>query len=570
MFDDVFLASFSDRIGAMQTFLQRLENELPQVMAEALDEAARITRADVALLLEIEGDVATIAFATDPTLLGVRTAFLRDDQGEALPHGGSAIRAVAGVADAFCARFLAGGREWAFLAGERGGSIDRATYAERIDSIVDVFVRLLRMRSSRTESRAFVDHVTGLPDRWATMSRIEETIVAARRNGTRAALLFVDLNGFKGVNDSFGHVQGDHVLRSIATTMREALRANEFVGRIGGDEFAVLLPMIRTIEEATIAAQRLADGVRALGISHAQGSVSLSIGIALFPDHAADADKWLHHADLAMYEAKRNDLPHKLYAPGAMTAPNVIFAEESYDRDFLLCFQPIFEVESGKVVGAEALLRSLHPRAGVQSAVSAIEVARARRNPERLDAWVVRKSLAYASEWREQGMTRIHVNVGVANEENLDIILGAIDASGADPSLLALELDGRALDGNVEAYRSFALSSAACGIYVGLDTFGEDAVDLPALDSLDVQFVKPSRALLPSGGAKETTMKAIVALAGVFSWDIIATRVATAEDRAAIRTAGVHYMQGFAVAQPMTAIDFSQWIESSPRIALVS
>lgn len=557
----------------MRAFLARLDSELPQVIAEALLEAARVTGADVAAILEVQSGGMRFVCSTDPTLLDEAVAWESDGRRDVGERGTAALRMAAAVKDALCSTFIADDRRWALLLGERTGRLQRDAFEAQAQVIIDVLTHLLHLRSARADGREMVDHLTGLPDRWSTMSRLTETVIAAKRNETRSALLFVDLNGFKGVNDRYGHAHGDAALKSIATKMRDALRSNEFVGRIGGDEFAVVLPMVRTYEEATAAAARLADGVRDLNITYGEGVVSVSIGIAFFPEHASNEDEWLHHADLAMYQAKRHRQPYCVFVPGATTsdAPSIsIDVEEAYDREFLLCFQPIFDVQSGEVVAAEALLRSLHPRSGVQSAFTTMEAARARRSLEHLDAWVTRRALRYANEWRDQGVKRIHVNIGVATEEILNGVLRAIDVSGTDASMLAVELDWKRFSEELDEHRAFAEMAERCGLYVGLDGFGETPLDLAMLETLAVRFVKPSKALLPSGGATGRGMEAIVAISNIYGWDVVATRVATADDRAAIRTAGVKYMQGFAAAQPMTAIDFEQWIESSPRIALVS
>ncbi len=562
----------AERLALMRSFLRQLDSELPQVIAEALDEAARVTGADVAAIFEVHPDALQCVYSTDPSMLEKR-APLSDDRAMAREHGTAALRSVAAVADALCSTLHAGDRDWVLFFGERSGRIDRAVLETEGQTLVDIFTQLLRQRSQGVEARTLVDHVTGLPDRWATMNRLSETILAAKRNNSRAALLFIDLNGFKGVNDSFGHAHGDMVLKTIATTMRDALRANEFVGRIGGDEFAVILPIVRSYEEATLAAKRLADGVRDLSIMHSGGAVSLSVGIAVFPDHASSVDDWLHHADIAMYQAKRQHESYCLFDPGESAAsrpPVAIEVEEAYAREFLLCFQPIFDVETGTVVAAEALLRSLHPQTGIQSAVMTMEAARLRHSMDHLDAWVARRAMDYASDWRNRGIERVHVNISAANDEILSNVLRAVDASGCDTSTLALELDWDSFSRELDAYKAFSESAERCGLYVGLDGFGETPLDLPLLESLSVRFIKPSKSMLPSGGARGRSMESMVALARVYGWDVVATRVATAEDRAAIRAAGVKYMQGFAVAQPMTAIDFNQWIETSPRIALAS
>ena len=437
MFDDIFglvqsllggsasppeplIARPSGRLGLMRSFLKRLDTELPQVIAEALEETARVVSADVAAIFEVQAGALHCVYSTDPSLLEVQVPL--DESVVVREHGSSELRATAGVADALCAPLHTVDRDWILFLGERTTRIDRVLFEREAPTLVDVFTHLLRQRYQGSELRAQVDHLTGLPDRSATMHRVAETLAASKRNGGHSALLFIDLNGFKGVNDSFGHSHGDAALKRIAATLRDALRSNEFVGRIGGDEFAVILPVVRGADEATSAARRLADGVRDLNIVHGGGSVSLSVGIAYYPDHASTAEDWLHHADLAMYQAKRQREPYCIYAPGdsnAEFAPAPIEVEEAYAREFLLCFQPIFDVETGTVVAAEALLRSLHPQDGVQSAFMTMENARARRSIEHLDAWVTRRALSYASEWRAQGISRIHVNIGHASDEVL-------------------------------------------------------------------------------------------------------------------------------------------------------
>ena len=206
-----------ERLALMRSFLKRLDTELPQVIVEALEEAARITRADVAIF-EVKLDVLRCAFSTDPSLLEGRVSL--GDEHEVHEHGNDRLREAASVGDALCAMLYAGEREWVLLLGERTGRIDREVFAADVETLLDVFTQLLRQLVHSVEARSLVDHVTGLPDRWATMNRLTETVSAARRNGTHAALLFIDLNGFKGVNDSFGHAHGDMVLKTIASTLR--------------------------------------------------------------------------------------------------------------------------------------------------------------------------------------------------------------------------------------------------------------------------------------------------------------------------------------------------------------
>lgn len=565
----------AERIASLRGFLGRLDHELPQLIVETLFESTSIVGADVGALLESRDGDLYITYSTDPSLLEQTIGWETEREHVASRvHANPVITAALKVRSAVSRSFRYSERQWILIFGERVSALNRESFLANEELFADVFSRLLQQRDDEMAYRSYIDHVTGLPDRWASMSRIGETILAAKRNNQRAALLFIDVNGFKLINDSMGHAQGDKVLRAISAGMRECLRANEFVGRIGGDEFAVILPTVDGVGDAERVARRLYESVEELRLVHESGSASLSIGIALFPDHAQNQEEWLHNADTAMYRSKRMRQPFSTYDPSyhkdfrVVSEPANAAAEAMYDQQFLLCFQPIFDVHTGKVTSVEALLRSLHPQDGLLSATNTMEAARLRRTVNDLDLWVTRKALSYASRWKAHGIERVHVNVGGSSDETFRALLTAISTSGADPSLLAVEMDSAATATDPDGFTRFAEAIARTGASVGFDGFGTGQMNLQALETLPISFVKLSRNLLPSVGVSSKGIEAVVALSKILGWNVIATRVATAEDRRAIREAGVKYMQGFAIAQPMTAIDFDQWIESSPRIAL--
>lgn len=551
-----------ERLAALRQVLDHLDSDLPQVIVEALADGANLVNAGMGALLDVEDDELHVAFSSDPSLVDLRVATLHD------------IEQTLGASDAITRRIRLDGQEWVLAFGARGGHLDRTTYLANEKTLVDVFVRLLRRRESEGGNRSYIDHLTGLPDRWATMGRIGEAFAAAARNKERAAVLFVDVNGFKQINDSFGHAQGDHVLKAIAGCMREVLRANEFVGRIGGDEFAVILPSIRAAQDAENVAQRLYDGVASLEIQSGAEPVTLGIGIAVHPDHAPTQEMWLHHADMAMYRAKRLRVPYCVYDGDRHYEDDAVVTklsdyESAYSQQHLICFQPIFSVESRRVVAVEALIRWLHPNEGVLSAMNTVSAARKRQRTANLDLWVARKVLSYASRWQQYGIRNVHVNVSTEDDQELNALVRAISAAGPDAAALAIELPSPTNEDDSEKVRHFAEALEKTGARVGIDGFGSTSLSLTFLEKLPLNFVKLANNLLPSSGASGKGISAVVAMAQAMNWDVIATRVSTAEDRRAIRDAGVNAMQGYAFAQPMTAVDFEQWLENSQGVAFI-
>ena len=562
----------AERIASLRALLGHIDEELSQLIVEALFEALTAVSADVGALLQVQDHDLYTMFSTDPSLLEGCMKWKGDVH--QLNHKLQAnVLNTFRVKDAICRTLRCGERDWVLMLGERAGKLDREAFLANEEAIGDIFTRLLQRREASFNARPSLDHVTGLPDRWATMVSIGEAIMSSKRDNSQAAVLFVDLNDFKLVNDALGHAHGDSVLKSLAARMRGALRAREFVGRIGGDEFAVVLPSIKGVEDAEYVAQRLHKAVAEFDASETPGSVSLSIGIALYPDHAANQEEWLHHADMAMYRAKRLRHPYAVYDPAwsneKANVTDLFENDATFEQQFLLCFQPIFHVQTGTVAAVESLVRWLHPQDGVLSASSAMDAAQRWQTSRNLDLWVIRRALRYAAAWRERGIERVHVNIAAVDPETLLGLTDVITASDVDPSLLAIELGGDVPEHGQDAYRRLVESLSATGATVGIDGFGTGNLNLPFLETLPIRFVKVSNALLPSNHGSTKGIAAAVAVANALEWDVIATRVATAEDRYAIREAGIKYMQGFACAQPMTAIDFEQWVDQRPRLASV-
>ncbi|HEV7179560.1 MAG TPA: EAL domain-containing protein, partial [Candidatus Baltobacteraceae bacterium] len=560
-----------EAVFSFHRVLQRLDRDLPELVIQTLAEAALAVGADLGALLQCgQLGESVIAYSTDPSLLGKRVPWSPSSP-EGVQHQSFALLKAMGAQNSVCTVFNLDCRPWAIVLCERAHGLNRSAFFQIQKQLVETMTALLARRDSAAPA-AHMDHVTGIHDRRSTVNRINDAIVSAGRRKERAALLFIDVNNFKQVNDTYGHAHGDRVLRHIAARMRAALRADEFIGRIGGDEFAVLLPTVSDVEEAGVLATRLTQAIAEEPLEDVLEPISLSIGIAIYPDHASEQAEWVNAADRAMYKAKRKNLTFALYEPiegAAITVESI--AERRYEREYLLCFQPIFDVASGRVWGAEALVRWLHPRNGLQSAGAAMTSAREKQTENSLDLWVVRSALSYATKWRAlYGIERVHVNISARPHETIAHLLHAGGGAGTDSAALAFEIDVEALRHESDL-RPWLQTLEGTGASLGLDGFGSGNIDLAMLQSLPIRFVKLSGDLLPSvAGGTSRAIEGVTALSKVFGWDVIATRIASAEDRRAIASAGVTHMQGFAFAQPMTAIDFEAWMQSDDGTAAKS
>ncbi|MBV8151455.1 MAG: EAL domain-containing protein, partial [Candidatus Eremiobacteraeota bacterium] len=421
---------------------------------------------------------------------------------------------------------------------------------------------------------AYGDALTALPNRRATMLRLDEAVAAAVRHDHGVGVLYLDLDRFKPINDTYGHRAGDVILTEVGRRLRATVRRDEFVGRIGGDEFAILIPRLRAIAEAQETAQRVeAELIKPYEVESQAFDVGVSIGIATFPEDGGDADALLSNSDAAMYRAKRNPQERIcFYRNGLaeelqrsrMLSENLRGA--TVEREFLLCYQPVIDAATGSVTSAEALLRWLHPSMGMLSPGSFLTLAKTLRLGQQLDVWVAGEALRQVKRWQSEGLRiSITMNVDVVDAALLDELTRLRDIDGVDLSGLSIELHEDAALEDVTQHRGLLASTRALGVRLGLDKFGTGTTSLALLASLPIDFVKIDRSLVaPLFGEKsaERALHAAIAVASAFGWSILAEGVQTVQQREWLRDAGVSEMQGFAIAQPMTGPDLLRWHEA--------
>jgi len=423
------------------------------------------------------------------------------------------------------------------------------------------------------------DALTGLPGRAAVIRTLDEALAGAQRTGKRVGVLFIDLDGFKAVNDSFGHAVGDQTLVEAGRRMTEALRRGDSLGRYGGDEFVALLSIDEDEIEMAEAAQRFLERVV---IEVEEGDVRLtvrtSIGVAVFPDDGTTQTELLRHADEALYAAKqlgggrvrwyRDGVGHAVNARREFRAG---LRSADFERDFLLCFQPIVSTRSNRVVGAEALIRWRHPQRGWLAPRTFLADGAAVASSA-LDVKVIR---AIGDVLRTTGDARldvrIHINVSSWSEEvwnELDGLFSEVeDATGR----LALEVREATALADVEGGGTFLRRVGRLGVPIGIDGFGTTHTSLQALAALPLDFIKinPRAPVRGTNGATGTNdvqwtriASAAVAVARGLNVRAIAEGVEDREQAQWLIANGVEQLQGYLIAQPMTTPDFVDWLGS--------
>ncbi len=345
------------------------------------------------------------------------------------------------------------------------------------------------------------DALTGLPNRALLADRIGQALLAAERQSTSAALIVLDLDDFKDVNDTFGHSAGDAVLREIGERTRRLLRESDTVARLGGDEFAILLPPPGDVVSAMTTAGKVREALeQPLTVGASVVKTSASLGIALFPQHASTAESLLDHADAAMYAARRTGSAIALYDPeNDMRSASVLTRLGEISKaiaagEFDLSYQPTVRLADRRLLRAEALVRWVHASRGRLRPTEFLALAERGGLGPLLSAWVLRTALERCREWREQGIEAgVSVNIGLRELFDRELpskIRSALSASGVEARGLTLEISEVALRNDASRVERTLLALAKLGVRLALDDFGTGTASLRLLQRLPLSELK--------------------------------------------------------------------------------
>ncbi|HEV8230230.1 MAG TPA: EAL domain-containing protein [Candidatus Limnocylindria bacterium] len=434
---------------------------------------------------------------------------------------------------------------------------------------------LFELRKQR-EYQLFHDLLTGLPNRALLLERLQQQLLRLPRSGESVGLLMMDLTDFKAVNDSLGHDVGDDLLRQIGPRLASTLRASDTVARLGGDEFAILLPGTDDTGAARVATKILSSLEQAFTLEGETLDVGASIGIAVAPAHASEADQLLSRADVAMYAAKGSlggftvfSTEHERDGAGrlAMMAELRRAVDEG---ELVLYYQPQLDLRTGSVTSVEALVRWMHPKRGLVGPDEFIPVAERTGLIKRLTRTVLTEAIRQARAWELAGLrVPIAVNLSMRNIHDPQLpqtIAQLLQRWDAKPDLLRLEMTETVLAADPERALQTMDSLRAMGVHIALDDFGTGYSSLAYLNRLPLDEIKIDRSFvlgMITDESSATIVRATVELGHGLGYAVVAEGVENTETRQRLTALGCDSIQGFLVARPMPADQAAEWIGRS-------
>ncbi|WP_300489685.1 EAL domain-containing protein [Methylobacter sp.] len=435
----------------------------------------------------------------------------------------------------------------------------------------------LKEQERKLELMAHYDPLTGVPNRILLADRMHLAFAQTKRDNCLMAVGYLDLDGFKPVNDRLGHEAGDQLLIEVARRIKNALREGDTIARLGGDEFVFLLLGLEKVEDCETTLHRLLEVIsEPVTLKNQAVSVSASIGISIFPEDNTDPDTLLRHADQAMYQAKQEgkncfhiynlELDRQLHSH--REALNRI--EQALEREeFELFFQPKVDMQQGIVFGAEALIRWRHPERGLVMPGDFLPLLENHDIITRLDAWVIDKALQHMENWQSQGLQlQISVNVTARSLQTDDFILQLYYAFERHPSIKPAHFELEILE--TQALLDLSLTSQVIkdcqtlGVQFALDDFGTGYSSLSYLKHLPAETLKIDQTFVRNMLENEDDLaivQGVIGLAESFRRQVIAEGVESIEHGSALLQMGCHHAQGYGIAKPMPASDLADWVK---------
>jgi diguanylate cyclase (GGDEF)-like protein len=428
----------------------------------------------------------------------------------------------------------------------------------------------LRETEERLQYQAYHDALTDLPNRLLFSEHLSPELAQARRQSRPLAVLFLDLDHFKVINDTLGHAVGDQLLKEVAQRLKAGLRESDTVARVGGDEFAVLLPELASPADAAMIAEKLLRLVASpVTLAGRELSVTASVGIALHPSDGKDVEPLLQSADLAMYRAKEMGRNHYQLSSPTMNASKALerlSMENSIwrglqGREFELYYQPQLDLQTEAVECVEALIRWPRSDGGVTEPSDFVPLAEGSRLIVPLGEWVLRSACSQAKAWQDDGLSwvRVAVNVSVREFQELDF-LSKLDEvlreTRLDPRSLDLEITESMAMQNVELTLAVLRQVREIGVGVVLDDFGTGHSSLSYLKLLPITKVKIDRSFVrdvPRDAGDAAIVSAVIAMAKTLKIKVVAEGVETPEQLAYLKEQGCHEIQGYLFSRPMPA-----------------
>jgi len=438
---------------------------------------------------------------------------------------------------------------------------------------------------ARLNHMAHHDSLTGLPNRMLFNDRLRHALQRAYRNGHQLAVLFLDLDRFKNVNDTLGHPVGDQLLKIVARRLGGCLREQDTLARLGGDEFIALMegPLVSSQDVAAVAQRLLQTLARPFDLSNQEIFLTTSIGISFYPTDGQDVTELVKNADTAMYRAKEQGRnTYQFYTVELTTTAFERFALETSLRhalergEFILYYQPLYSFKTDRIIGAEALIRWQHPQEGLVSPIKFIPVAEETGLIEPIGEWVMRTACAQAKAWRTAGRPPLRMAVNLSSRQImssrlLDQVRQALEDTRLEPQYLELEITESSIMS--EPAKAIATLDALkdLGVSLVIDDFGTGYSSLSYLKRFNVSKLKIDRSFvcdLPEDANDRAIIRAIIALGHSMQLQISAEGVETGEQQAFLKAEGCDERQGYLLSKPVPADLFDTLLQGDKPLVV--
>ena len=426
-----------------------------------------------------------------------------------------------------------------------------------------------KLAEERVQFLAYYDALTGLPNRALLQDRLAKALAAARRQEHMVAVLFLDIDRFKDINDSLGHSVGDLLLQKIAERLKTWGREQDTVARLSGDEFVITLTHIKDVPDAAIATERLMDALTAEFILEGQSlSIGCSVGISLFPEHGTDFETLIKNADAAMYSAKNNGRNNFRFFTEDTNAQVVerLTLENSLrlalsKKQLFLMYQPQMDIATGRIIGLEALLRWQHPTLGLVPPDKFIRIAENIGMIVPIGEWVLRTACSQAREWQREGFLAVRVAVNVSavqfrQEGFCELIRRVLQETGLPPQCLELELTESLLLANAELMLLVFQKLEAMGLTLAIDDFGTGYSSFSYLKQFRVNKLKIDRSFIQDVAVNTddaAITAAIISMAKSLRLKVIAEGVENEAQMSFLRAHQCDEIQGYYFSKPLAA-----------------
>lgn len=435
-----------------------------------------------------------------------------------------------------------------------------------------------KLNEKEMQRLATEDALTGLPNRYWLTKALPQLLVDARDNQTKLAVLFIDLDDFKNVNDTHGHSAGDELLKAAAARLRSVVRPGDKVARLGGDEFTIILNPVHDDEDVKTVALRIVKAFREpFELAQGKNSVGTSIGIGMYPRDGLDSETLLKNADIAMYSAKETKGNYCFYDNQLFDKlKHRVMLEQELQKaiaedQFVIHYQPRVDTRSGKIVGMEALVRWQHPVRGLVPPAEFIPLAEASDIILDLGALVMRKVSAQIAEWRQAGKPVVPVSINVSarqfNKGQVKhLVHSCLSQYSLPPELLEIELTESTMMSEDDDILVELAELEALGVNLHVDDFGTGYSSMALLQRLKLDVLKVDRAFtskLDGSRENEIFFKAIVSMAHALGMSVIAEGVETSAQLRVLQKLGCDEVQGFLMSKPVGAAEVQALMEVS-------